>query len=81
MDLVYIGKFIAELRKKWLREHRAIMCILGLCMIGGFTAGIILKQPLAVYGAVVMLGVGHCWRNNAMMAYVENNAYDGTGKR
>lgn len=67
-------------KKKWLKDHIAIMCIWGLCIIGGFVAGIVLDELLAGYGAMLMLVVGHCWRNNTMMAYVENNAYDGTGK-
>lgn len=67
-------------KKKWLREHRLVLCICGLCIIGGFVSGIVLKQPLAVYGAILMFVVGHGWRNNTMMAYIENHAYDGTGK-
>ncbi len=72
---------IAYYKKKWRKEHRASMCFWGLCIILGFAAGIILKQPLAVYGAIAVFIVGHGWTNNAMMAYVENNAYDGTGKQ
>ena len=28
---------------------------------------------------ILLLAVCHGWRNNAMMAYVEQKAYDGTG--
>lgn len=54
---------------------------LGIMYYIGICRGIILKQPLAVYGAIAVFIVGHGWTNNAMMAYVENNAYDGTGKQ
>jgi len=42
--------------------------------------GIILTLPLLVAAAMLLLLVGHVWRNNTMMAYVERNAFDGTGR-
>ena len=66
-------------KKKWLKEHIAIMCFWGACILGVFIAGIILKDFLLGYVAVLMLVIGHGWRNNAMMRFVEKNAYDGTG--
>ena len=67
-------------KKKWLKEHIAIMCFLGLCIIGVFLTGIFLKESLLGYIAVLMLVLGHGWRNNTMMAYIEKNAYDGGEK-
>lgn len=67
-------------KKKWLKEHMAILCFWGLCIIGVFAAGIVLSEYWLGYLAVIMLLLGHCRRYNTMMAYIENNAYDGTGK-
>jgi DNA-binding protein len=64
-------------KKKWLKEHIAIMIFIGVCIIGVFAAGIVMRNSLICYLAVIMLIFAHGWRNNAMMAYVENNAYDG----
>lgn len=68
-------------KKKWLKEHIAIMVFIGICITLVFVAGVILREDLLAYVAVLMLVFGHIWRNNTMMAYVENNAYDGSGKR
>ena len=66
-------------KKKWLKDHIAIMVFLGICIIGVFVAGILLKNAIVCYGAFLLLVGAHCWRNNTMMTYVEKNAYDGTG--
>lgn len=67
-------------KKKWLKEHIAIMIFIGICTIGILVAGIIFKEPFVEGLAVLSFVLAHCWRNNRMMAYVENNAYDGTGR-
>ncbi|MDE6641617.1 MAG: helix-turn-helix domain-containing protein [Acetatifactor sp.] len=72
---------IAYYKKKWLKEHITIMVFIGICIIGVFAAGIILRNSLIGYVAILMLVLAHGWRNNAMMTYVEKNAYDGTGKQ
>ncbi len=66
-------------KKKWLRDHIAIMVFLGICIIGVFVAGAIMKNSLIGYVAILMMVLAHCWRNNTMMTYVEQNAFDGTG--
>lgn len=68
-------------KKKWLKEHIAIMIFIGICIIGTFMAGIIFRNFLIGYAAILMLLFAHGWRNNTMMAYVERNAFDGTGKQ
>ena len=68
-------------KKKWLKEHIAIISLWGLCIIGVFTAGVILTKPLLVSGAMILLVLGHAWRNNTMMTYVEQKAFDGSGKQ
>ena len=67
---------ISFYKRKWLKEHIAIMCFWGICIIGVFAAGVLLQRYLMTSAAVLLLAVGHAWRNNAMMAYVERNAYD-----
>jgi len=109
MDLVQIGKFIAELRKeqkltqeqlgekvsgsfslkdkiefykrKWLKEHIAIMIFVGVCIIGIMIAGIIDEQGRLIALAGLLIPIAHGWRNNAMMTYVERNAYDGQSRK
>lgn len=66
-------------KKRWLKEHIAIMVFVGICIIGVLVAGLVLKKFFGGYIAVLMLMFAHAWRNNAMMAYVEMNAYDGSG--
>ena len=68
-------------KKKWLKEHIAMMVLWGICIIGVFIAGIILSKPLLVSGSVILLGLGHGWGNNTMMTYVEQNAFDGSGRQ
>ena len=66
-------------KKKWLRDHMAIMVFLGICIVGVFVAGAIMKNSLISYVAILMLVLAHCWRNNTMMTYVEKYAFDGSG--
>lgn len=68
-------------RKKWLKEHIAIMIFIGVCIVGVFVAGFVLKNSLMGYISILVLVLAHCWRNNTMSAYVERNAYDGIGKK
>lgn len=68
-------------KKKWLKDHIAIMVFIGICIVGAFIAGLIIRNSLIGYAAILMLVLAHGWRNNTMMTYVEKNAYDGTGKR
>ncbi len=63
-------------KKKWLKEHIAIMVSIGILIVGVFIAGIIIPNILLVSVAPILLTVAHMWRNNTMMAYVERNAYD-----
>ena len=67
-------------KTKWLKEHIAVMVLIGVFIIGAMLAGIICKQGWLVSLAVILLPIAHCWRNNAMMTYVEKNAYDGNWK-
>ena len=71
---------IAFYKKKWLKEHIAAMCCWGIGIITVLVVGIILSLPILVSAAMLLLLAGHAWRNNTMMAYVERNAFDGTGR-
>ena len=71
---------IAFYNKKWLKEHIAAMCCWGIGIITVLVVGIILSLPILVSADMLLLLVGHAWRNNTMMAYVERNAFDGTGR-
>ena len=76
-----LNEKIVFYKKKWLKEHIAIISLWGLCIIGVFIAGVILKKPPLVSGAMILLVLGHAWRNNTMMTYVEQKAFDGSGKQ
>lgn len=64
-------------KKKWLKDHVAIMVFIGICIIGVFVAGAIMGNSLIGYIAILMLVLSHGWRNNAMMTYVEKYSFDG----
>ncbi len=67
-------------KSKWLKEHRTIMILIGIGIVGVLLVGIILKNAWLIGAAFILLLWAHAWRNNAMMAYVEDNAFDGSGK-
>lgn len=66
-------------KKKWLKEHIVIMIFVGICIVGVFTLGFLIKRPLMVAITPLLVALAHAWRNNSMMAYVEHKAYDGNG--
>ena len=68
-------------KMKWLKEHISIMVFIAICIIGVALAGVVCKQGWIISIAILLLLVAHGWRNNTMMAYVEKNAYDGSGTR
>lgn len=126
MDLIKIGNFIAELRKKqkltqeqlgeklgvtnktvsrwetgtYLPPAEALlamselfgvsinellsgksfsMILIGIGIAGVLLVGIILKNAWFIGAGFILLLLAHAWRNNTMMAYVEDNAFDGSG--
>ena len=68
-------------KSKWLKEHISIMVFIGICIIGVALAEVVCKQGWIISIAIFLLLVAHGWRNNTMMAYVEKNAYNGSGTR
>ena len=67
------------LKKKWLKEHIAIMVFIGICIIAVLIAGIVVKNIILVSITPMLILVAHAWRNNTMMAYVERKVYDENG--
>lgn len=66
-------------KKKWLKEHIAIMVFIGICIMAVLVVGMIIKNIILVSITPMLILVAHAWRNNTMMAYVEHHVYDGTG--
>ena len=66
-------------KKKWLKEHIAIMLFIGICIMVVLVVGIIIKNIILVSITPMLILVAHAWRNNTMMAYVEHHVYDRTG--
>ena len=64
-------------KKKWLKDHVAIMVFLGVCIVAVFTVGAIKNNSLIGSVAVLFLVLAHGWRNNAMMTYVEKKVFEG----
>ena len=84
-QLVKSSKFgqkdkIEFFKKKWLKEHAAIMALIGICIIAVLAAGIIIRNSLLVAITPLLVLTAHGWRNNSMMAYVEKHVYDETEK-
>lgn len=65
-------------KKKWLKEHIAILIFVGIGILGVLVAGIVYRHSILACVAMLMLVLAHGWRNNAMMAYAERNAFDGS---
>ncbi len=65
-------------KKKWLREHIFFMVIMGFILVAVAVAAVIRRNTYMMITCFVLLPVFHAIRNNAMMAYVENHAFDGT---
>lgn len=72
---------IAYFRKKWLQEHIAAMAAWGVLILGILICGIVMHRSILCAGSVLLLLIAHGWRNNAMMTYVEQNAFDGSGRQ
>ena len=62
-------------KKRWLKEHRAMILLLGFLLFVWFITGLVLKQSLMMSVTPGLVAIAHAWRNNAMMAYVEDHIY------
>lgn len=68
-------------KKKWSREHRAFSIFLFSAAALAVAAGILLRSPLLSALAPILAVAAHGIRRNAMMTYVEDHAFDGSGRQ
>ena len=67
-------------RKKWLKEHIAIICIAVVFVIAVTAVGLWCKAYKLAASAPLMLLFIYGLLNNSMMIYVEKKAFDETNK-
>lgn len=67
-------------KKKWRKEHLADYVIGTLAVIAFYVFCVMTENGLQMM-AFVLLPVFAIWQNNRMMTYVEEHAYDGTGRQ
>lgn len=72
---------IEYFRTKWLKEHVAAMAAWAVCILAVLIYGVVSRKPMEIAGSVILLLAAHAWRNNTMSAYVEQNAFDGSGRQ
>lgn len=66
-------------KKKWCRDHRFLLIATALLLTALLVCGFVCKSLLLIAGAFLIMLVIYLFYYNRMMAYVERNAYDGTG--
>lgn len=66
-------------KKKWCRDHRFLLIVTALLLTALLIFGFVYKSLLLIAGVLLMMLVIYLLYYNRMMAYVERNAYDGTG--
>lgn len=66
-------------KKKWLADHKITLILMGIGILCIFAAAILRRNLVIAYPGLPLLLLAHMWRNNTMMAYVEQHAFDGTG--
>lgn len=64
-------------KKKWMKEHVALIVFLALVVVVVFIVGIIKELPLVIGGTPVLVLICYAWAHNKMMIYVEGNVFDG----
>lgn len=65
--------------KKWCKDHAAFLFFLWFSVFVIFVSAYFLKDVLLCTLGFLVILLSRVWRHNAMMAYVERNAYDGLG--
>ena len=58
---------IEYFKRKWLKEHVAVMVIIGFCILGILLYGLLTKKPIVVSITPLLAALAHGWRYNAMM--------------
>lgn len=64
-------------KQKWLTDHAPVLWLIGLLLLAMLIAGLALREPLLMGGVSLLAVAVHCWRHNAMMAYIEKHAFTG----
>lgn len=67
-------------RKKWKREHRFAIALWYIAFIVIFIAGICLEKYWASAADSIFAVLFYLKKRNEMMAYIEQRAFDGSGK-
>ena len=67
-------------RKKWLKDHIAIMVFTWICTLAVMITGIVMKNLVIIYISIHIIIIFHAWTHNSMMAYVENGAFEDSGR-
>ena len=62
-------------KKKWLKEHTAIIAIISICIIIVLAVGIIIKNRLLTAITPLLIAAAYGWLYNSMMSYVEEHVY------
>lgn len=70
----------AFFRKKWRKDHRLLILALALALAGLCAVGLLLRNGLLVFLAFALAVIVGVALHNAMMIYVERNAFDGSGE-
>ena len=63
-------------KKKWLYDHIALLCFMGIAIIGIYILGFILERYILGALSFVIFALCHAWRNNAMMSYAEKKVFE-----
>lgn len=63
-------------KKKWLKDHMALIIIIGIIILSVFTIGLIQRRSVMVIISLILVILAHGYRNNAMMSYVESHVYN-----
>lgn len=67
-------------KRKWRKEHISTFVLGMLAAVALYTAGILLDNGLQLCGYLWCIGF-LLYQNNQMMIYVEDRAFDGSGKQ
>ena len=64
-------------KRKWLKEHIALIVCLVLAVLIIFIVGIVNMMPFVIGGTPILVLICYAWTYNRMMIYVEGNVFDG----
>lgn len=67
---------MAFYKKKWLKDHIALLTVMGLIVLGVFVTGFVLRNEIITACSMLLLIVAHCIGHNSMMAYAEHKVFD-----